>query len=59
MSDAAYVKSFRLHRFGEDFAVEGYLSDPVRGMSGFDSGVVVLSHLWWSHFGEIYVYRHH
>jgi diaminohydroxyphosphoribosylaminopyrimidine deaminase/5-amino-6-(5-phosphoribosylamino)uracil reductase len=25
--DAAYVKSFRLHRFGEDFAVEGYLRD--------------------------------
>jgi diaminohydroxyphosphoribosylaminopyrimidine deaminase/5-amino-6-(5-phosphoribosylamino)uracil reductase len=28
MSDAAYVKSIRLHRFGEDFAVEGYLRDP-------------------------------
>ncbi len=28
MSDAAYVKSVRLHRFGEDFAVEGYLRDP-------------------------------
>lgn len=28
MSEAAYVKSFRLHRFGEDFAVEGYLRDP-------------------------------
>ena len=27
MSDAAYVKSIRLHRFGEDFAVEGYLHD--------------------------------
>jgi diaminohydroxyphosphoribosylaminopyrimidine deaminase/5-amino-6-(5-phosphoribosylamino)uracil reductase len=26
--EAAYVKSFRLHRFGEDFAVEGYLKDP-------------------------------
>jgi diaminohydroxyphosphoribosylaminopyrimidine deaminase/5-amino-6-(5-phosphoribosylamino)uracil reductase len=26
--EAAYVKSFRLHRFGEDFAVEGYLRDP-------------------------------
>jgi diaminohydroxyphosphoribosylaminopyrimidine deaminase/5-amino-6-(5-phosphoribosylamino)uracil reductase len=25
---AAYVKSIRLHRFGEDFAVEGYLNDP-------------------------------
>lgn len=28
MNDAAYVKSIRLHRFGEDFAVEGYLRDP-------------------------------
>jgi diaminohydroxyphosphoribosylaminopyrimidine deaminase/5-amino-6-(5-phosphoribosylamino)uracil reductase len=28
MSDAAYVKSIRLHRFGEDFALEGYLRDP-------------------------------
>lgn len=28
MSDAAHVKSIRLHRFGEDFAVEGYLKDP-------------------------------
>jgi diaminohydroxyphosphoribosylaminopyrimidine deaminase/5-amino-6-(5-phosphoribosylamino)uracil reductase len=28
MSDAAYVKSIQLHRFGEDFAVEGYLRDP-------------------------------
>jgi diaminohydroxyphosphoribosylaminopyrimidine deaminase/5-amino-6-(5-phosphoribosylamino)uracil reductase len=27
MSDAAYVKAFKLHRFGEDFAVEGYLRD--------------------------------
>jgi diaminohydroxyphosphoribosylaminopyrimidine deaminase / 5-amino-6-(5-phosphoribosylamino)uracil reductase len=30
MSDAAYVKSLRVHRFGEDFAVEGYLRDPYR-----------------------------
>jgi diaminohydroxyphosphoribosylaminopyrimidine deaminase / 5-amino-6-(5-phosphoribosylamino)uracil reductase len=28
MSDAAHLKSFQLHRFGEDFAVEGYLRDP-------------------------------
>jgi diaminohydroxyphosphoribosylaminopyrimidine deaminase/5-amino-6-(5-phosphoribosylamino)uracil reductase len=28
MAEAAYVRSFRLHRFGEDFAVEGYLRDP-------------------------------
>ena len=28
VSDAAHVKSLRLHRFGEDFAVEGYLHDP-------------------------------
>lgn len=30
VGDAAYVRSFRLHRFGEDFAVEGYLRDPYR-----------------------------
>jgi diaminohydroxyphosphoribosylaminopyrimidine deaminase/5-amino-6-(5-phosphoribosylamino)uracil reductase len=30
MNDAAYVKTIRLHRFGEDFAVEGYLRDPYR-----------------------------
>jgi diaminohydroxyphosphoribosylaminopyrimidine deaminase/5-amino-6-(5-phosphoribosylamino)uracil reductase len=28
LSDAACVKSIRLHRFGENFAVEGYLRDP-------------------------------
>jgi diaminohydroxyphosphoribosylaminopyrimidine deaminase/5-amino-6-(5-phosphoribosylamino)uracil reductase len=28
MSEAAHLKSFRLHRLGEDFAVEGYLRDP-------------------------------
>jgi diaminohydroxyphosphoribosylaminopyrimidine deaminase/5-amino-6-(5-phosphoribosylamino)uracil reductase len=28
MSEAAYVKSLALYRFGEDFAVEGYLRDP-------------------------------
>jgi diaminohydroxyphosphoribosylaminopyrimidine deaminase / 5-amino-6-(5-phosphoribosylamino)uracil reductase len=28
MGEAAYVKKLRLHRFGEDFAVEGYLKDP-------------------------------
>ena len=28
MNDAAYVKSIKLHRFGEDFAVEGYLNNP-------------------------------
>lgn len=28
MSQAAQVKHFHLHRFGEDFAVEGYLRDP-------------------------------
>lgn len=26
--DAAYVRCLRLHRFGEDFGVEGYLRDP-------------------------------
>jgi len=30
MSQAAQVKSLQLHRFGEDFAVEGYLRDPYR-----------------------------
>ena len=30
MNEAAYAKSIRLHRFGEDFAVEGYLRDPYR-----------------------------
>jgi diaminohydroxyphosphoribosylaminopyrimidine deaminase/5-amino-6-(5-phosphoribosylamino)uracil reductase len=28
MSQAAHVKKISLHRFGEDFAVEGYLRDP-------------------------------
>lgn len=28
VSDAAQVHSLKLHRFGEDFAVEGYLHDP-------------------------------
>jgi diaminohydroxyphosphoribosylaminopyrimidine deaminase/5-amino-6-(5-phosphoribosylamino)uracil reductase len=28
MQQAAQVKDVRLHRFGEDFAVEGYLKDP-------------------------------
>ncbi|HYL94461.1 MAG TPA: bifunctional diaminohydroxyphosphoribosylaminopyrimidine deaminase/5-amino-6-(5-phosphoribosylamino)uracil reductase RibD [Terriglobales bacterium] len=28
MSEAAHLRSFSLHRFGEDFAVEGYLKDP-------------------------------
>ncbi len=28
MSEAAHLRSFALHRFGEDFAVEGYLRDP-------------------------------
>jgi diaminohydroxyphosphoribosylaminopyrimidine deaminase / 5-amino-6-(5-phosphoribosylamino)uracil reductase len=28
VSDAAHVKNITLHRFGEDFAVEGYLRDP-------------------------------
>ena len=28
MSQAAQVRHLQLHRFGEDFAVEGYLRDP-------------------------------
>jgi len=31
VSEAAKVKSVTLHRFGEDFAVEGYLRDPYEG----------------------------
>ena len=38
ISDAAYVKSFKLHRFGEDFAVEGYLRDPYEGFVAPASG---------------------
>lgn len=30
MNEAAHVKSIRLHRFGEDFAMEGFLRDPYR-----------------------------
>jgi len=30
LSDAAYVHAIRLYRFGEDFAVEGYMRDPYR-----------------------------
>jgi diaminohydroxyphosphoribosylaminopyrimidine deaminase/5-amino-6-(5-phosphoribosylamino)uracil reductase len=30
VTEAARVKSLHLHRFGEDFAVEGYLHDPYR-----------------------------
>lgn len=39
MSEAAQVRNVRLHRFGEDFAVEGYLKDPY-GSAG-DSPAVV------------------
>jgi diaminohydroxyphosphoribosylaminopyrimidine deaminase / 5-amino-6-(5-phosphoribosylamino)uracil reductase len=31
IADPACVKSIRLHRFGDDFAVEGYLRDPYGG----------------------------
>ena len=30
MNQAAQVKQLLLHRFGEDFAVEGYVRDPYR-----------------------------
>ncbi len=30
MDDAAYLQKLDLHRFGEDFAVEGYVRDPYR-----------------------------
>ncbi len=35
ISEAASVGSLTLHRFGEDFAVEGYLRDPYRTRSGW------------------------
>jgi len=31
IADAAQATSIRLHRFGEDFAVEGYLKNPYDG----------------------------
>jgi len=31
LTEAAQVKNISLHRFGEDFAVEGYLHDPYSG----------------------------
>jgi diaminohydroxyphosphoribosylaminopyrimidine deaminase/5-amino-6-(5-phosphoribosylamino)uracil reductase len=31
VNEAAQVKGLQLHRFGEDFAVEGYLRDPYEG----------------------------
>ena len=31
ISEAASVGSLTMHRFGEDFAVEGYLRDPYKG----------------------------
>jgi len=31
LNEAAWVKNIVLHRFGEDFAVEGYLRDPYAG----------------------------
>ena len=34
LSDAAYVQNVTLHRFGEDFAVEGYLRDVYGGSGG-------------------------
>ncbi len=33
MSEAARVKNIDIHRFGEDFAVEGYIHDPYEGLS--------------------------
>jgi diaminohydroxyphosphoribosylaminopyrimidine deaminase/5-amino-6-(5-phosphoribosylamino)uracil reductase len=43
MGEAAHVQRYTLHRFGEDFAVEGYLKDPygmslVPGTRGEDGG---------------------
>jgi len=36
ISEAASVRSLTLHRFGEDFAVEGYLRDP------YEDGIGIL-----------------
>jgi diaminohydroxyphosphoribosylaminopyrimidine deaminase/5-amino-6-(5-phosphoribosylamino)uracil reductase len=36
MSEAAHLRSFELHRFGEDFAVEGYLRDPYEPATSVD-----------------------
>lgn len=33
LNEAAQVKNVKLHRFGEDFAVEGYLRDPYKSSS--------------------------
>jgi diaminohydroxyphosphoribosylaminopyrimidine deaminase / 5-amino-6-(5-phosphoribosylamino)uracil reductase len=33
MSEAARVKQIEIHRFGEDFALEGYIHDPYEGLS--------------------------
>ena len=33
MSEAAHVKQVEIHRFGEDFALEGYIHDPYEGLS--------------------------
>ena len=33
ISEAARVHSISLHRFGEDFAVEGYIKDPYQGIA--------------------------
>jgi len=39
LSEAAVVRNVTLHRFGEDFAVEGYLHDPYQsGVSGAGEG---------------------
>jgi diaminohydroxyphosphoribosylaminopyrimidine deaminase/5-amino-6-(5-phosphoribosylamino)uracil reductase len=32
MSEAAHIRMLTVHRFGEDFAVEGYLRDPYEGL---------------------------
>jgi len=34
MNEAAWVQTLTLHRFGEDFAVEGYLRDPYEEATG-------------------------
>ncbi|HEU4413994.1 MAG TPA: bifunctional diaminohydroxyphosphoribosylaminopyrimidine deaminase/5-amino-6-(5-phosphoribosylamino)uracil reductase RibD, partial [Candidatus Angelobacter sp.] len=34
LTEAAQIKNIKLHRFGEDFAVEGYLRDPYAATEG-------------------------
>jgi diaminohydroxyphosphoribosylaminopyrimidine deaminase/5-amino-6-(5-phosphoribosylamino)uracil reductase len=43
MSDAALVKNISLHRFGEDFAVEGYLRDPYAASNDSEAQIAFIT----------------